>query len=70
MFIALFSYWGVGLPLECALGFGWFGEPMGVYGFWVGLAVALGVAALLLSSRLWRLSAAIAHEPDAVVASA
>ena len=34
MLIALFSYWGVGLTLECVLGFGLFGEPMGVYGFW------------------------------------
>ena len=56
MFIAIFSYWGVGLPLECTLGFGWIGEPMGVYGFWLGLAAGVGTAALLLSFRLWRVS--------------
>lgn len=56
MYIALFSYWAVGLPLECALGFGWFAAPLGVYGFWVGLALGLGVAASLLLTRLWRVS--------------
>lgn len=57
MLIAMFSYWGVGLPLECILGFGWIGEPMGVYGFWLGLAAGVGTAAILLSIRLWRVSA-------------
>jgi MATE family multidrug resistance protein len=56
MLIALFSYWCVGLPLECVLGFGWIGEPMGVYGFWLGLAAGVGTAALLLSARLWMTS--------------
>ncbi len=56
MWIALFSYWIVGLPMECALGFGWIGEPMGVYGFWTGLALGVGTAAFLLSVRLWRIS--------------
>jgi MATE family multidrug resistance protein len=59
MFIALFSYWVVGLPLECALGFGWFGAPLGVYGFWIGLGAGVGVAALLLNLRLWRLSGSV-----------
>ena len=56
MYIAMFSYWGIGLPLECILGFGWIGEPMGVYGFWIGLAVGVGTAAILLNIRLWRIS--------------
>ncbi len=56
MYIALFSYWVIGLPLGCTLGFGWVGEPMGVYGFWIGVASGVGTAALLLSGRLWRLS--------------
>ncbi len=59
MWIALFSYWGIGLPTECILGFGWIGEPMGVYGFWLGLAAGVGTAAILLSYRLWRMSANI-----------
>lgn len=56
MYIALVSYWGVGMPLECALGFGWLGEPMGVYGFWVGLAAGVGAAAIMLAARLWWVS--------------
>jgi len=56
MYIALFAYWGIGLPLECILGFGLIGEPMGVYGFWMGLATGVGAAAVMLSYRLWRLS--------------
>jgi len=57
MYIALFSYWVVGFPLECILGFGLLGEPMGVYGFWLGLAIGVGTAAILISIRLWRVSA-------------
>ena len=57
MWIALFSYWVIGLPTGCILGFGWIGEPMGVYGFWLGLASGVGTAATLLSVRLWRVSA-------------
>ncbi len=57
MFIALFSYWGLGLPLGCTLGFGLVGEPMGVYGFWIGLASGVGCAAFLLGERLRRTSA-------------
>ena len=56
MYIALVSYWLIGLPTGCILGFGVFGEPMEVYGFWLGLALGVGTAALLLSTRLWRIS--------------
>jgi len=56
MWIAFFSFWGIGLPIECILGFGWIGEPMGVYGFWIGLAIGVGTAAFLLSFRLWQTS--------------
>lgn len=56
MWIALFSYWVIGFPTECVLGFGLVGEPMGVYGFWVGLSLGVGSAALLLSARLWYVS--------------
>ncbi len=64
MYIALFSYWGIGLPMECILGFGWIGEPMGVYGFWIGLGLGVGVAAILLGYRLWRVSA----DPELILA--
>jgi multidrug resistance protein, MATE family len=54
MLIALFGFWGVALPLGAVLGFGWIGPVLGVYGFWVGLAVGLAVVAALLGIRLWR----------------
>jgi len=56
MLLALFSFWVVGLPLECALGFGWFGEPMGVYGFWTGLFCSVATASVLITARLWYVS--------------
>jgi MATE family multidrug resistance protein len=56
MYIALVSYWVVGLPTGIVLGLGLIGEPMEVYGFWIGLAVGVGAAAILLSVRLWRMS--------------
>ena len=52
MRIALLSYWVIGLPVGCALGYGWFFPPMEVYGFWIGLAAGVGSAAILLSLRL------------------
>ena len=62
MVLALISYWGIGLPVECILGFGiGMDEPMGVYGFWVGLAVAVGAAAIALSTRLFLTSRNLAR---------
>ncbi len=48
MFIAAFSYWGVGMPA------GWllcFQAGMGIEGMWVGLILGLTVAAVLLTLR-------------------
>ena len=57
MVLALLSYWGVGLPVQLVLGFGFgLAAPMGVYGFWVGLACGVGAAAIALSLRLYRTS--------------
>ena len=56
MWIALFSYWVVGLPVQIILGFGFLGEPMGVYGFWLGLAAGVGCASVLLGARLYHVS--------------
>lgn len=56
MLITMLGYWAVGLPLGCALGFGWLAEPMGIYGFWIGLVVSLAVVAAALNYRLWRVS--------------
>ena len=48
MVIAVFSYWGVGLPVAWVLGFG---LDWGGVGVWWGLAFGLAVAALLLNAR-------------------
>ncbi len=55
MIIQLLAFWGVSLPLGCILGLApqWFpwtpGAPMSTTGFWIGLVVALTVAAVLLT---------------------
>jgi len=52
MTIQLFSYWLVGLTAAR-----WLGEHLwGVYGYWVGICIGLGTAAILLALRLWRTS--------------
>ena len=50
MVYAAFSYWGVGVPVSYVLCFvlGWDG-----IGIWAGLAIGLGVAAILLNWRFW-----------------
>ena len=54
--IDIFAYWMFGLPLCYTLGFGsgWH-EAMGVEGFWLGMVIAIGAAALAIAARLaWR----------------
>ena len=53
MIIAAVSYWIVGIPVSYTLGFtlGW-----GGIGIWLGLAVGLACAAVLLLLRFWRWS--------------
>lgn len=48
MLIALFGYWGVGLPLGALLAFRF---ELGGVGIWAGLAIGLAVVAVLL---VWR----------------
>ena len=57
MWIAMFSYWLVGLPLGSVLAFG-IGDfaGLGVYGFWWGLVGGLATASCILITRLIRLS--------------
>ncbi|MDO3721543.1 MATE family efflux transporter [Marinobacter sp. chi1] len=55
MFIMLFSFWGIGLPLGYALTFTDLIRPaMGAAGFWVGLTFGLMSAGILLGWRLIR----------------
>ncbi|MEM6897995.1 MAG: MATE family efflux transporter, partial [Pseudomonadota bacterium] len=50
MYMAAFSYWGVGMPAAAAMGL-WFG--LGATGVWLGLALGLAVASVLLMARFW-----------------
>ncbi len=53
MYLLIFAYWAVGLPLGYTLGLtSLWGEPMGAAGFWIGLIAGLTAAAVLLSWRL------------------
>jgi len=55
LFIMLFSFWGVGLPLGYILTFtDWLVPSLGAAGFWVGLTAGLASASLLLGWRLFR----------------
>jgi len=49
--IAAVGYWGVGVPVGYALAFP---GRMGPVGIWTGLTVGLGVAAILLAARAYR----------------
>ncbi|MNS59779.1 Multidrug resistance protein NorM [compost metagenome] len=53
MFIAMFAYWGLGMPLGAGLGLG---LGMGPQGMWIGLIVGLTAAAILMGWRLNRSS--------------
>ncbi len=50
MWMAVISYWVVGIPASYAMAFtlGW-----GPIGLWIGLTVGLGLAAVLLGWRFW-----------------
>ncbi|ENO14989.2 MATE family efflux transporter [Marinobacter nanhaiticus D15-8W] len=55
MFIMLFSFWGIGLPLGWVLTFtDWIVPAMGAAGFWMGLTTGLISAGLMLGTRLFR----------------
>ena len=58
MLLAVFAYWGVGMPLGAVLGLGWGGvsPALGPRGMWIGLIAGLSVAALVLSWRFLRSS--------------
>ncbi|WP_237054925.1 MATE family efflux transporter [Microbulbifer sediminum] len=52
MYMQILSYWLVGLTSAR-----WLGESFwGVYGYWAGICIGLGVASVLLGARLWRTS--------------
>jgi MATE family multidrug resistance protein len=51
MLIALFGYWGIGLPVGALLAFA---TPLSGVGLWIGLACGLACVSVLLLAR-WRL---------------
>lgn len=56
MFITMFAYWVIGMPV------GWwlaFPHGLGARGMWMGLIAGLSVAAVLLSRRFWKLAQAV-----------
>ena len=58
MVYGMVGYWLIALPLGAALANGWFGtSAYGVYGYWAGLTVGLGLVAIALGARLVRTSA-------------
>ncbi len=58
-YMAVFSYWIIGLPL--GLGMAHIGG-MGPYGYWVGIIGSLFVGAAMLRIRMWRIQAKINAE--------
>ena len=56
MWLAIVSYWVIGIPSSYLMAFT---LELGPEGLWLGLTVGLGVAAVLLSQRFWRRSAHI-----------
>ena len=57
MVYGMVGYWLIALPLGAALANGWFGtSAYGVYGYWAGLTVGLGLVAIALGARLVRTS--------------
>ncbi|GAA6152686.1 MATE family efflux transporter [Pseudoteredinibacter isoporae] len=57
MYITLFAYWGVGLPLGYTLGLTDLISPAsGPKGFWISLLISLSLAAVLLMWRLQHIS--------------
>ncbi len=53
LWISLFAYWGLAMPLGYTLGMtSWLGPARGAPGYWMGLVLGLGMAAFFLSWRL------------------
>lgn len=66
MFIMLFSFWGLGMPLGYVLTFtDWLVPAMGAAGFWVGLTGGLASASILLGCRLFLYAPKTFYKPSA-----
>lgn len=56
MLFALVGYWLIALPLGHGLAIGTFADPLGLYGYWVGLTLGLAIVAVCVGIRLRRIS--------------
>ncbi len=56
MVYSFVGYWVLALPIGAILGFGYLGEPWGVYGFWASMAFGLLVVSVLIGRRLYQTS--------------
>jgi MATE family, multidrug efflux pump len=66
MVYSFVGYWILALPLGVVLGFGYLDEPLGVYGFWTGMAFGLFLVCILVGRRLYKTS----HDDDRIRAFA
>lgn len=58
LYITLFCYWGVGMPVGYALAMTDIIVPhLGATGFWIGFVVSLTIAAVLLLFRMYKIQA-------------
>jgi MATE family multidrug resistance protein len=58
MVFSLVGYWVLALPLGYVLATGLLtGDTLGVYGYWLGITAGLAVVAIMVATRLWRMSA-------------
>ena len=54
MMIQITAYWGIGFPLGYSLAVtSFWGEPYGIYGFWVGFLGGVFIGCCLLGIRLY-----------------
>ena len=56
MVYSFIGYWVLAMPIGVVLGFGYLGEPLGVYGFWTGLGLGLFFVCILAGRRLYQTS--------------
>ena len=56
MVYSFVGYWVLALPIGAILGFGYLGEPWGVYGFWASMAFGLLVVSVLIGRSLYQTS--------------
>ena len=56
MIYSFVGYWVLALPIGAILGFGYLGEPWGVFGFWASMAFGLLIVSVLIGRRLYQTS--------------